>query len=177
MEPKTCASLLVDDFNWLKTHGEAGRIKSGGDCCGINERQSADQNSDRPVELNRPAEGLLIDDEDENEREQDAKGQSCQVGHQPKQAGFDKNQAANLPCRAPQETQQSELAATVDDERKQRTDDTHHSDKDGDGLKRVGDGKGAVKDADGLGPQGSVGENEDLASGTGTAYGLADGVE
>ena len=97
-----------------------------------------------------PAERLLVDDEDQQQREHDAERQPGDVGQQADQPGFDQNEFANLRYGRAQKAQQAQFAAAIDDQRQQRAGDSDDGDDDGDDLQRVGDGEGAIENLDGL---------------------------
>jgi len=100
------------------------------------------------VKSNRPAERLLVDDIDEYERERKSESDSREIREHAEQAGFNKDLLAHLPGCCSEKTEQAELAAAVDDQSEKRTGDAHHGDNHGDGFERVGNGEGAIENAD-----------------------------
>src|SRR5579859_252339 len=143
----------MDSLERIEAHSDLRGIKPGQHCSGIDHADCSQQNCDRPVETDRPAERLPVDDIDENKRERKSESESHEIREQTEQTSLDKNLLAHLAgCRA-EKAEQAKFAAAVDDQSEQSTGDAHHRNNHGNGLERVGDGKGTVKYPDCLGAQ------------------------
>ena len=119
------------------------------------------------MEADGPAEGLLVDDIDEDKRKRKAQSQTGKVGQKSEQTGLDENQFSDLPGSRAKEAQESEFAAAVDHKSKKRSGNAHHCDDDRDGFQSVGDGEGAVEDTDSFGAQVAIRKQQDAVAGGG----------
>src|SRR5882724_2937469 len=99
---------------------------------------------------NGPAKRLFIDDEDKNQREKKSEDNTRKIRKNAEQARFREDKFAQLLAGRTEVTQKAELAAAVNDERKKRSGDAHDGYQDGDSLKSVSDGEGAIEDLHGL---------------------------
>ena len=72
-------AFLVDDVDRIQVHSNASRVKASRDGRGINQSEGNHQDLHRPVKLNGPAEGLLVDDEDQNQGKEHAQHQARQI--------------------------------------------------------------------------------------------------
>ena len=102
------------------------------------------------METDGPAEGLLIDHEDENEGECDAEDKAGDVGEDADEPCLDEDESSDLSGGRAEILQQAELAPAVEDDGHERSCDAHDGHHDGYGFERVRDGEGLVEDADGL---------------------------
>jgi hypothetical protein len=109
---------------------------------------------------NRPAKRLLIDDEDKDQRKKKSEDNTRKIREKAEQARFHEDKFAQLRAGRTEVTQEAELAATVNDERKKRSSDAHNGYNNGDGFERVSDGEGAVKDLHGLRPEITIRKNQ-----------------
>ncbi len=167
--------VLMNDLKRIEADGDRRGIETGEDGADVNQHKRSGEDGDRPVEADGPAEGLLIHDENQQERETVAKGGAGGAREKAEQGGFDENELANLAGDSAEIAKQAEFAAAVDDQREKRSGDAHHRDDDSDGFEGVGDGEGAVEDAHGLGADFAVGEEQDASVGGGGENASADG--
>ena len=91
----------MDHLDRVQPRRDARGIEAGEHRRNIDQRQRAEQHGNRPVELDGPAERLLVDDEDQQQRKHNAERQSGKIGQQARAAGFDQNQLAYLRTAAP----------------------------------------------------------------------------
>jgi hypothetical protein len=78
----------MDHLDRIHAEGDASGIESGQDGGEVNDGEGGEQYGDRPMELKGPTEGLLIDHEDKDEREQDAEDEADDVGEKTEQTRF-----------------------------------------------------------------------------------------
>src|ERR1700737_2946887 len=162
------ASLVfMDDLERIQAHGDLRRVKASEHCGHIHDRQRAKKNFHRPVKADRPAERLLIDYIDEDERQRKAEGQTSKIGQKSKQTCLDEYQFSDLPGGRAKEAKEAKFAAAVNHQSKKRSGNAHNSDDDRDRLQGIGDGKSAVEDADGFGAQVSIRKQKDAVAGGG----------
>src|ERR1700722_7750809 len=138
--------ILMNDLERIKADGDGRGIETGEDGADIDQRKRRGEHRDRPVEADGPAEGLLIYNKNQEERETVAEDGSCGIGEKAEQRGFDKDELADLARGGAVTTQQAEFAAAVNHQGEQRSGNAHDGNDDGDGFEGVGDGEGAVKD-------------------------------
>src|SRR5712692_6479594 len=105
--------LLMDDLKRIQAHSDLRRVESREHGCAIHNCQRTKKNFHRPVKPYGPAERLLVDYKDEDERQGKAKGQTSKIRQKSKQACFDENQLPNLPGSRAKESKQAKLAAAV----------------------------------------------------------------
>ncbi len=98
-----------------------------------------------------PAKGLFIDDENENEGKEVAEKKTDEIGEETKKAGFNENEFAGLRSGGAEQAEEAQFAATVDDQSEKSAGDAHDGDADGDGFESVGDGEGAIENANSFG--------------------------
>src|SRR4030095_3790073 len=110
------------------------RIQPDGDTRGIaareqrrepDERNPSEENRERPMKADGPAERLLVDDEDENQREKNSQTEARDIGKQAQQARFGKDHFAKLTAGCSEVAEQTEFAAPVYDQRQQSARDSH----------------------------------------------------
>src|SRR5258707_2445041 len=119
----------MNHLNGIEPHRHASRIETGNHRRGIDQRQCSQKNGHRPVKANRPAERLLVDDINQNEREREPQGSPHKIGEQAYQASLHHNQLADLPRRGAQKPKQPQFASTVDDQSEKRSGNAHHRDR------------------------------------------------
>src|ERR1700674_881479 len=162
------ASLLFMHYlERIQAHRDLRRVKASEHCCCIHDRQRAKKNFRRPVKPDCPAERLLIDHKNENERQGKAQGQTGNIGQKSKQPGLNKYQLSNLPSGRAKKSKKAKLAAAVNHESKKRSSNAHNRNDDRDRFQGVRDGERAVKDADGFGAQVSIRSEEHAVAGGG----------
>src|SRR5579863_379941 len=169
--------LFMDDLDGIEAHGDARWVEAGEYSGGEDDGERAGEHGDGPMELHGPSERLFVDDVDQNQRQRGSECEADGAGEEAEETGFEEDQAAELECGGTEETEQTQLAAAIDDESKQSAGDAQDGDDDGDGFEGIGDGEGAVEDADGLGAEGAVGERVDAEARTGRFDGTAAGFE
>src|SRR5229473_8372038 len=87
----------------------------------VHDRQRAQKNLHRPVEPDGPAEGLLIEHIDEDERQRKAQGQTGKIGQKTKQSCLDENQFPNLAGSRAKKAKEAKFAASVNHQSKKRS--------------------------------------------------------
>src|SRR6266446_3174195 len=122
------------------------------------------------MKANSPAERLLVDHINENERKREAQRNAGKISEQADQSRLNDNELANLPARSAQKTKQPQFAAPIDYQSQQSAGNAHYGDEDGNGLQRVSDRKRAVEDAQRLAAQVAIGEHQHAMSGSGPFY-------
>ena len=105
--------LLMNDLERIQSHGHLRRVEPRNHSSHVHDRQCAKKNFHRPVKPNRPAKRLLVDYEDEDERQGKSQGHARKIGQKSKQACFHENQLANLPGGRAKEAKEAKLAAAV----------------------------------------------------------------
>src|SRR5260370_35195700 len=89
--------LLMDNLKRIQANGDLCRVESRKNGSAIHNRQRAKKNFHRPMKPDGPAERLLVDYEDEDERQGKSQGHACKIGQKSKQAGLGEKQLPNLP--------------------------------------------------------------------------------
>src|ERR1700732_4738758 len=105
----------------VQAHGDLCRIEPRKHGRPIHDRQRAKENFHRPVKPDGPAERLLIDYVDEDERQRKAQRQTGKIGQKSKQAGLDEYQLSNLPGGRAKKSKQAKFAAAVNHQSKKRS--------------------------------------------------------
>src|SRR5690348_16684676 len=105
------------------------------------------------MESNSPAEGLLVDHKNQDQRKRESQRESREIRQQSQEPRLDEYLFSYLSCLRAEKPEQSDFAAPVDDQRQQRTGDSHHRDNYSHGLQGVRNGKRAVENSDRLDPQ------------------------
>lgn len=141
----------MDHLQGIQANGDARGIESGEDGSEKHQSESGEEDGDGPMETDGPAEGLLVDNENENEGEKIAEEETDEIGEQTEKAGFNEDEFANLLSGGTEETEEAEFAAPVDDQSEKGAGDAHDGDEDGDSFESVSDGEGAVENANGFG--------------------------
>src|SRR6266436_7873187 len=127
--------LLMNCLERIQAHGDLCRVEPRKHGSYIHNRQCAQKNFHRPVKPYGPAERLLVDYKDEDERKCESQSHACKIGQKSKQSCFDKNQLANLPGSRAKEAKQAELAAAVNYQSKKRSGNAHDRHYDGNGFR------------------------------------------
>jgi hypothetical protein len=72
----------MDHLQGIEAHGDTRGIESGDERGEKYESESGKENSHRPMKTDGPAEGLFIDDENENEGKEAAEKKADQIGEE-----------------------------------------------------------------------------------------------
>src|SRR6266849_7833549 len=162
------ASLLfMDDLERIQAHRDLRGVEARKHGRSIYDRQRAKENFHRPVKPDGPAERLLIDHIDEDERQRKAQGQTGKIGQKSEQTRLNEYQLSNLTGGRAKKSKQAKLAPAVNHQSEKRSGYPHNRDDDRDRFQAVGDSKRAVKDADGFGAQVSIRKHKDAVAGGG----------
>src|ERR1700733_11956552 len=87
--------VLMEDLKRIQTDRDRSGIDSSNDGGKVNKSKRAEKYLHGPMKTNRPAKRLLVDDEDQDQREEETKHNTGYVCQQTKYARFDQNQFAN----------------------------------------------------------------------------------
>src|SRR5260370_7441659 len=118
--------LLMNCLERIQAHGDLCRVEPRKHGSYIHNRQCAQKNFHRPVKPYGPAERLLVDYKDEDERKCESQSHACEIGQKSKQSCFDKNQLANLPGSRAKEAKQAELAPAANHQSNKPSRNTHN---------------------------------------------------
>ena len=86
----------MDHLEGIQANGDARGIESGEDGSEKHQSESGEEDGDGPMETDGPAEGLLVDNENEDEGKELAEEEADEIGEQTEEAGFDENEFADL---------------------------------------------------------------------------------
>src|SRR5258707_10782319 len=103
----------MNDLKWIQAHGNLRRVEPGKHGSHIHDRQCTKKNFHRPVKPYGPAERLLVDYKDEDERKGKSQGNAGKISQKSKQACLYENELANLPASRAKEAKQAKFAAAV----------------------------------------------------------------
>src|SRR5438309_8943005 len=95
---------FMQDLDGIRANGGSSRVESGEHGGDIDTCDSSEEKKRGPVELDRPAEGLLIYHEDQDERHDRSEEQADGAREQAEQTGFTEDDGAHLLLRCSQET-------------------------------------------------------------------------
>lgn len=99
------------------------------------------------MQIHAPVETLPVDHFDEHETDGAARNQPDRDTDAGGKRAFLRQHPGDLPSRQPEVAQHAEFASACRGERGKAGGDTGQADDHGDGFKKVGDGEGAVEDA------------------------------
>src|SRR5258708_5582848 len=105
--------LLMDDLKRIQPYCKPRRVESRKHGSHIHDRQRSKEDFHGPVKPYGPAKRLLVDYENQDKRQCESQCQARKVGENSKQAGFDENQLANLPCSRAKKAKEAKLAAPI----------------------------------------------------------------
>src|SRR5712692_283765 len=125
--------LLMDDLKRIQAHSDLRGVEPRENGCAVHNRQCAKKNFHRPMKPDGPAERLLVDYKNEDERQGKAEGQAGKIGQKSKQACLDENQLANLAGSRAKESKQAKLAAAVNHKCQKRPGNAHNRHEDSNG--------------------------------------------
>src|SRR5579859_2759177 len=148
----------MNDLRRIEQDGNARGIKTSQNRGDKNQGNCPAQYSHRPVKANRPAERLLVDDKNQNQRESESEHNTRNICQQTKESGFRQNHFADLSAASSQKTQQTKLSLAVNHKSEQRPRYSHDGHKNRDRFERVGNRECLIKDLDRLAAKVGVGK-------------------
>src|SRR3984957_2622855 len=102
----SCTSLfLMHHLDGIEANCDSCGIQTGQNGRQKHAYQQTYQNARGPMKLDGPAERLLVNHIDQNERKRETQDESDQIRQQTNQPSFDQNQFSNLRGRGAQKTQ------------------------------------------------------------------------